>query len=354
MEGFNDCEDRQPTHQVPQTSTELLVPDAEDPPPTSHVQGEWDFPEIRGLFVILGKIGHGTFSCVYKAQSITTNQIVALKRIYSTSSPTRIDREIRIIHALGGTHFVGGILGCLRCHGDISLVLPYFEHNSFREVFMAMTLDDVKDYLRALFTALAHVHKSGFIHRDIKPSNFLYCKAKRDYMLVDFGLAEVSNYEQERRDKQLHLSESSVVRRASRAGTKGFRAPEVLMKIYQQSTAIDIWSAGVIFLSILSGRFPFFRAPDDMTALAEIGAIFGTQEIAAIGLLFKKKVQFPKQFPPLDLQSLCMRISYKKIVAPPEAYHLLSRCLDVNPNTRITAVEALAHPFITNCEQNGV
>ena len=65
-----------------------------------------------------------------------------------------------------------------------------------------------------------------------------------------------------------------------RAGTPGFRSPEVLLKYPQQSPAVDMWSAGVIFLSILSGRYPFFKAYDDLTSLAQIMTLCGTGEAA--------------------------------------------------------------------------
>ena len=65
---------------------------------------------------------------------------------------------------------------------------------------------------------------------------------------------------------------------APRAGTPGFRAPEVLLKCPWQTTAVDIWSAGVILLSILSGRYPFFRAHNDLSALAQIIGLMGTRE----------------------------------------------------------------------------
>lgn len=69
---------------------------------------------------------------------------------------------------------------------------------------------------------------------------------------------------------------------APRAGTRAFRAPEVRMRSWEQSTSLDIWS-GVIFLSLLSTRYPFFLSPDDMTGLAEI-AVFGTVEVFQAGL----------------------------------------------------------------------
>ncbi|XP_075792627.1 cell division cycle 7-related protein kinase isoform X6 [Pelodiscus sinensis] len=65
---------------------------------------------------------------------------------------------------------------------------------------------------------------------------------------------------------------------APRAGTPGFRAPEVLTKCPAQTTAIDMWSAGIIFLSLLSGRYPFYKASDDLTALAQIMTIRGSRE----------------------------------------------------------------------------
>ncbi|KFQ21832.1 Cell division cycle 7-related protein kinase, partial [Mesitornis unicolor] len=65
---------------------------------------------------------------------------------------------------------------------------------------------------------------------------------------------------------------------APRAGTPGFRAPEVLTKCPTQTTAIDMWSAGIVFLSLLSGRYPFYKASDDLTALAQIMTVRGSRE----------------------------------------------------------------------------
>ncbi len=58
--------------------------------------------------------------------------------------------------------------------------------------------------------------------------------------------------------------------RANQAGTKGWRAPEVLMQYVHQTTAIDVWSAGVMMLSVLSRKYPMFEGMDNNTNLLEI------------------------------------------------------------------------------------
>ncbi|KAL9845916.1 cell division cycle 7-related protein kinase isoform 3-T3 [Geothlypis trichas] len=194
---------------------------------------------------------------------------------------------------------------------------------------------------------------------------------------------------------------------APRAGTPGFRAPEVLTKCPTQTTAIDMWSAGIIFLSLLSGRYPFFKASDDLTALAQIMTVRGSRETIQAARTFGKSVVCTQVVPTQNLRTLCEKLrgtnssckrsqgegpsrsenSTALLVAadkpcapetlgkqiqhlqsfqegdgctsletketdmrgwdqvPDEAYDLLDKLLDLNPATRITAKEALLHPF---------
>lgn len=172
---------------------------------------------------------------------------------------------------------------------------------------------------------------------------------------------------------------------APRGGTPGFRAPEVLLKHKHQTTAIDMWSAGVILLSILSKKHPFFRADDDITALAEIAFLVGTKEMKEAAASFGKIVtmnlpestesvsEMRKQLNPARfLQAMCLLIQQEQPcfihlnakeneprvrcqtchtlskTFPESAFDLVNRLLDPNPHTRIMASEALHHPFITN------
>lgn len=70
--------------------------------------------------------------------------------------------------------------------------------------------------------------------------------------------------------------------KANKAGTAGFRAPEILLNHPSQNVAVDIWSAGIIFLGLLSRRYPFMRPKDDITALAQQITVFGTEKISRL------------------------------------------------------------------------
>ncbi|XP_067214897.1 cell division cycle 7-related protein kinase-like isoform X2 [Linepithema humile] len=284
-------------------------------------------PLINDLFHVHCKVGEGAFSSVFLAtlKSSDRRKKFALKHLIPTCNPERIERELQCLQKIGGNDYIVGLELCLRYRGSVAFVMPYMKHDRFSEYVKNMTTEETKDYMRALLTALRRVHKFNIIHRDVKPNNFLYDRTNRRYLLVDFGLAQqytVENLEtiteinsqsieipktalsmkRKRFDENnLNFQFNPIAKKnmenkcycfgkprvctlclvkpqqtAPRAGTPGFRAPEVLLKHPSQTSAIDIWACGVMMLCILSGTQPFFRSPDDCTALMEITAIFGT------------------------------------------------------------------------------
>lgn len=448
----------------------LLSPDIKSLPydVQEEIECLYEFvPEIDHHFVVLDKIGEGTFSSVFLAQLKHYKELpqkFALKHIIPTSHPSRIEGELRCLQEIGGCDNVMGVELCIRHKDHVVIVMPYFPHKKFQDYILTLSVGEVREYMRNLLIALRRVHKFEVIHRDVKPSNFLYDSVTKQYALVDFGLAHkvksqpnemklksqktesttsgrstrnpLSPTSSSQQNKQKiaagkksqsyvtpELENSTFARRiksprrvllakrallaknkpselekgakpsavlstcdcfgkpqvcsicnarmnqqAPRAGTPGFRAPEVLMKFPDQTTAVDIWSAGVIFLSLLSGRYPFFRANDDMTALAQIISIMGSEEVSKSAKAYGKHLICHPGNKSVDLKVLCTRLregpaakrhasqrdslSDKENDAftswsgvPDSAFDLLRKLLDMNPFTRISADQALQHEF---------
>lgn len=281
-----------PTKTAPSTpalKNLILEPDEEQ---TMFRELERSFPGLE-KYRIIEKVGEGAFSMVYKAIIPGKPQLYALKKIHPTSSPQRIHSELRLLHALRGLPNVMPVVDALRFEDRIIIVLPYVIHVSFLDLFRDIPLSGVLVYMEQLLSALSFVHLRGVIHRDVKPNNFLFDPRTRRGVLVDFGLAERLR---ELRGGCVCLSGGAVpppagtckgyprdddrpARRANRAGTRGFRAPEVLLKCPSQTCKIDVWLAGVILLSFLARRFPFFNSTDDTDALVELATVFGTSRI---------------------------------------------------------------------------
>lgn len=355
-------------------------------------------PALNDMFHIHRKVGEGTFSSVFLGtlKSSSEKKKFAIKHLVPVCHPDTMKRELEFLQEIGGQDHVVGLQLCLRNSGSLVFVMPYMRHDKFVDYVQNMSVEETKDYMRALLTALRRVHQFDIIHRDVKPSNFLYDRRNRRYLLVDFGLAQ--RYDAKKKAEKPELATCVQLKRkrsdenrmdvslnaknakacycfgkptvcslclsrpnqtAPRAGTPGFRAPEVLLKYPYQTPAIDIWACGVMMLCILSSVHPFFRSPDDCTALAEITTIFGANRMQQCARKLGKKLLVSEDLPGIDIASLCQKLQRRKAESPEnadqnvpdtefpaEAYHLATRLLDVDYKTRITAEQALQHAFL--------
>lgn len=123
-----------------------------------------------------------------------------------------------------------------------------------------------------------------------------------------------------------------------------------MLKCEYQTVAIDVWSAGVTLLSFFTRRYPFFCKQDDMTCLCEIADMCGTRPMIEAATALGKILILPSEYSkePRDWRAFCEWLNQgTKLPVPDQGYDLLKRLLDVNPNTRITARDALRHPWFS-------
>ncbi|XP_043940188.1 calcium/calmodulin-dependent protein kinase type II subunit beta isoform X10 [Protopterus annectens] len=265
-------------------------------------------------YQLFEEIGKGAFSVVRRCVKLCTGQEYAAKIIntkkLSARDHQKLEREARICRLLKHPNIV-------RLHDSISeegfhyLVFDLvtggelFEDIVAREYYSEA---DASHCIQQILEAVLHCHQMGVVHRDLKPENLLLaskCKGAA-VKLADFGLAiEVQG------DQQAWFGF---------AGTPGYLSPEVLRK-EAYGKPVDIWACGVILYILLVGYPPFWD--EDQHKLY--------QQIKA------GAYDFPS--PEWD-------------TVTPEAKNLINQMLTINPAKRITAQEALKHPWV--CQRSTV
>lgn len=326
-------------------------------------------------FKVVEKIGEGSFSTVFLAEDTKENRKLAIKKITRTTSPVRIANELKFLMALQGVKNIIEILDIVREDSNVYIVFPFVKITDFKEIVLKASLSDIKHYMHELLTALQGVHSQNIIHRDIKPGNFLYNLEDKKGYLIDFGLSqkieEKPEEEMKEKRKKFFFSSHSTSKTsrlvalrapgylirdsrpsmsASRSGTRGFKAPEVLFRVEAQTTAIDIWSAGIIFLSLLCRKYPFFTSKDDTNTLVELGSLFGDEEM-------RKASKHYKRIWRSNIEA-CMqpRVPFEQIVRtanpmqgelPSAVFDLLDKMLQLKASDRISANDALHHAFFS-------
>uniref|UniRef100_A0A4W4GC55 Mitogen-activated protein kinase n=1 Tax=Electrophorus electricus TaxID=8005 RepID=A0A4W4GC55_ELEEL len=284
-------------------------------------------------------IGYGAFGVVWSVTDPRDGKRVALKKMpnvfQNLVSCKRVFRELKML--------------CFFKHDNVLSALdilqpPHIDY--FEEIYVVTELmqsdlhkiivspqplssDHVKVFLYQILRGLKYLHSAGILHRDIKPGNLLVnsnCVLK----ICDFGLARV-----EEPDESRHMTQEVV--------TQYYRAPEILMGSRHYSNAIDIWSVGCIFAELL-GRRILFQAQSPIQQLDLITDLLGTPSLEAMRTACEGArahiLRGPHKQPSLPvLYTLSSQATH-------EAVHLLCRMLVFDPSKRISAKDALAHPYL--------
>jgi cyclin-dependent kinase 12/13 len=253
-------------------------------------------------FTILRQCGKGSYSFVFEAEIIVKGKkrIVALKKMQEREFAEREAECLRNCRHIN----------VIRIYDFFRLTEPEDKYPSYwlvldwcdstlHEVMRnrRLTMNQIKLLFSQLLHGLAHIHSKGILHLDIKPSNLLL----RDSHLViaDFSISLRKNEE-----PYLQTYVSSW-----------YRPPELIHGKGQYSFGVDMWSAACVFAEMVAG-VPLFMANDEKDLLEQID---------------NRLPNLSQLLPTLDIAGL----------------HLMGKMFNKTQLFRITAEEALKHPFFS-------
>eukprot|EP00933_Yihiella_yeosuensis_P062535 TRINITY_DN65509_c0_g1_i1.p1 TRINITY_DN65509_c0_g1~~TRINITY_DN65509_c0_g1_i1.p1 ORF type:complete len:484 (+),score=114.60 TRINITY_DN65509_c0_g1_i1:103-1554(+) len=290
-------------------------------------------------YEIVQKLGRGAYGIVWKAIDKKTREVVALKKCFdafqNATDAQRTFREIMFLQELNGHENIVRLLNVLKADNDqdIYLICDYME-SDLHAVIRANILEEIhKQYIiYQLLKSLKFMHSGQMLHRDIKPSNILLnsdCQVK----VCDFGLARSVV-------QQVDNAQNPVL--TDYVATRWYRAPEILLGSTSYTKGVDLWSVGCILGELLSGK-PIFPGTSTMNQLDRIMEVTGRptpDDVDAIKSPFAATMlESLPMSRPKPLNEMFSNASL-------EALDMLRGCLMFNPQKRISAKEALRHPYV--------
>lgn len=284
-------------------------------------------------------IGYGAFGVVWAVTDPRDGKRVALKKMpnvfQNLISAKRVYRELRMLSHFKHDNVLQSLDILQPPHLDFFqeiYVVTELMQSDLHKIIVSpqpLTSDHVKVFLYQLLRGVKYLHSVRVLHRDIKPGNLLVnsnCVLK----ICDFGLARI-----EEPDESRHMTQEVV--------TQYYRAPEILMGTKHYSTGVDIWSVGCIFAELLSRRI-LFQAQSPIQQLDLITDLLGTPSLEDMKTACepaRQHIMRQAHKPPTitALYTLSNQATH-------EAVDLLCRMLVMDPNKRISATNALAHPYL--------
>eukprot|EP00768_Dysnectes_brevis_P003293 gnl/Dysnectes_brevis/2367_a2796_2078.p1 GENE.gnl/Dysnectes_brevis/2367_a2796_2078~~gnl/Dysnectes_brevis/2367_a2796_2078.p1 ORF type:complete len:307 (-),score=100.45 gnl/Dysnectes_brevis/2367_a2796_2078:165-1085(-) len=278
------------------------------------------------------KVGEGTYGEVYKARDTRNGNIVAIKRIRleheEEGVPGTAIREISLLKELDHPYIIK-LVDVIHQSHRLHLVFEYLDHDmkKYMDATDAMLPPEVvRSFTYQLTEGIHFCHCRRIMHRDLKPHNLLIDK-KGTLKVADFGLARAFGI-------PIRQFTHEIV-------TLWYRAPEILLGSRHYSTSVDVWSIGVIFAEMVT-KTPLFPGDSEIDELFRIFEILGLpNETTWPGVtgLPDWRSTFP-QFKGKGIRSVL------KTRLCDEGIDLLEKMLVMDPVKRISAKQALLHPYL--------
>jgi serine/threonine-protein kinase len=245
-------------------------------------------PRAIGPYDLLGEVGRGSMSVVYKARNRDTGAVVALKVLKESDSPNpqylrRFQQEAQAASHLKHPGIVA-VLDSGEKDGVYYIAMSAVEGVTLDRALSTnrLTLRQFVEALEQVALAVQHAHEQGIVHRDLKPANIILDASGRPHV-TDFGLAKME-----------HL-EKAATHGGGTIGTPWYMSPEqVIGDVRGTDARSDIYALGVLLYEALTGKVPF---PGSSVVQVYLGILNGT-------------VTPPSQInprTPRDLEAICMK-----------------------------------------------
>ncbi|EAY13868.1 CMGC family protein kinase [Trichomonas vaginalis G3] len=279
------------------------------------------------------RIGRGKYSTVFSGLTNTGQQCVL--KVLKPVRASKINREIRILEKLKESPNICNLLDVVKDQESqmVTLVLDW-TNDDFRNIYQTLEMNEIAYYMYKVLQALDFAHSRGIMHRDIKPQNIMIDHSTKKVSLIDWGLAD------------FYVPGTAY---QVRVATRNYKAPELLFGYTQYTPTVDIWGLGCTFAAMLTKKSPLFRGRDNSELILRIADFIGSEEIE--NYLQKYKIT-------ISSHDITSRISGHKRRAheflkkddtknfiTPEAEDLLMKMLTVDHQERISAKDAMMHPF---------
>ncbi|CAF4359637.1 unnamed protein product [Rotaria magnacalcarata] len=285
-------------------------------------------------YQIVRKLGRGKYSEVFEGINVTNNEKVVIK-ILKPVKKKKIKREIKILENLRGGPNVITLLDIVKdpVSRTPALIFEYVNNIDFKQLYPTLSDYDIRFYMYELLKGLDYCHSMGIMHRDVKPHNVMIDHENRKLRLIDWGLAEF-----------YHPNQEYNVRVASRY----FKGPELLVDYQYYDYSLDMWSLGCMLASMIFRKEPFFHGHDNYDQLVRIAKVLGTDELYEY--LEKYQIELDPRFN--EILGRHSRKRWERFVhsenqhlVSQEALDFLDKLLRYDHNERLTAKEAMDHPY---------
>ena len=281
------------------------------------------------------KLGEGAFGVVYEAVHRRTDARVAIK-VIKPNEDNGIDatslREVSILKQMADQPHIVRLLDVRVRDASLILVLEMCDSDLTQAlrgyVSQGKRLPGakVRKYTSDLLHGVDCLHSHGVFHRDLKPHNLLVVATDDVLKIGDLGLARAFSV-----PCRTYTHEVC---------TLWYRPPEVLLGLRRYSCAIDMWSVGTVVAEMSSGR-PLLTGDSEIDQLYRIFRLFGTP---AEGTYLASLSEYRSTFPSWRPRALRGVFAAEEVTD--ECVDLMARCLEYDPATRLTARDALRHPFV--------